>query len=318
MIAGAIIVNVVNKQQYGPQAVAQSYADAVNSGDMEKANKIAKVRIPKGAREDLLDPRFINASPDKLSDLKVGDTERSGNTARITMSYTVQGQEHSMQLHAEKKGKKGLFFDNWELQGPQVQPVTIDLPVSEMKVNDENFTTDVGSGVFALYPGTYNIEVPESKYLKGASKSITLGFADDPQKEPESVSLYVSPKEAFQKEVQSLVNKEIKKCVKSHDAAPKGCPFSIDTNSQSQGIKFKDDVKSGSIRWKLEKKPVVGATYSTATGGGVYFTKTSGEVSFTADSKKAGKKAWKSAKNLKFKVSGSVEIVGDRLKIKSF
>lgn len=319
VVAGIIVVNVVNKQQHSPQALAQSYADAVNSGDMKKANEIAKVRVPKGAREELLDPRFIESSPDKVSNVKVGQVDRKGDTAQIDMSYTISGQEHSMKLHAEKKGKKGLFFDDWQMQGPQVQPVTLDTPANKLKVNGEELDVEPGTAVYAMYPGTYDIESPDSKFLSGDKQSISLGYLSDQDKEePQEVRLRADVKDELNKEVEKLVNKKIDECEKSGDFEPKGCGFRVDPESSSQGVKFKDDVNEGDVHWKIEKRPKIYVSYSGTIGNGVYFSKEEGEVSFTADSKKAGKKAWKSINNQKFKVSGKVYIDGESVKIEDY
>ena len=59
-------------------------------------------------------------------------------------------------------------------------------------------------------------------------------------------------------------------------------------------------------------------SYSGTVGNGVYFSKEEGEVSFKADSKKAGKNAWKSIKNIPFKVSGKVYIDGESVKIEDY
>lgn len=319
VVAGIIVVNVVNKQQHSPQALAQSYADAINSGDMNKANEIAKVRVPKGAREELLDPRFIESSPDKIANVKVGEVDRKGDTAQIDMSYTISGQEHNMKLHAEKKGKKGLFFDDWQMQGPQVQPVTLDSPAKELKVNGEQIDVEPGSAVYAMFPGTYDIESPDSKFLSGDKQTISLGFLNEQDKqEPQEIRLRAEVKDALNKAVEKLVNKKIDKCVKSGSFAPKGCTFAVDMKSESQGLKIKDDVKEGDVHWKLKKRPKIYVSYSGTIGNGVYFSKEKGEVSFTADSKKAGKNAWKSAGNIAFNMSGKVFIEGDSVRIEDY
>ncbi len=319
VVAGIVVVNVVNKQQHSPQALAQSYADAVNAGDMKEANEIAKVRVPKGAREELLDPRFIESSPDKITDVKVDDVERRGDTAQIGLSYTISGQEHSVKLHAEKKGKKGLFFDDWQMQGPQVQPVTLESPSDKIKVNGEELNVEPGATVFAVFPGTYEVETPESKFLTGDTQSFSLGFlSEEDKEEPQEIRLRTDVKDELNKQVEKLVNKKLDKCIKSGSFAPKGCPFSVDTNSESQGLKIKDDVKDGDVHWKLKKRPKIYVSYSGTLGSGVYFTKEDGEASFTADSKQAGKNAWKSTSNQKFKMSGKVIIDGDSVKIEDY
>lgn len=315
VVAGVIVVNVVNKQQYGPDVVAQDYADAINAGDYAAANDIAALRIPQGAREELLDAKYFQASENKIVNMKITSTERRGDTAQIGMAYTVGGQEYTMNLHAEKDGKKGLFFDNWTLQGPQAQPVNLSVPTADVKVNGEDFTAQPGSAIYAVFPGSYTVESPDSKYVSGAKESGSYGFVSDNTQEPAELTLNAEVKDSFEKDVRDIVNDQIDKCIKSGKFKPDPCNFGVDPNTVSEGITLKEDVGDGNVKWKLEEKPEISAYFSPSFGEGSWSTTKPGKVSFTADSKELGiTDAW-SSEAFEFRMSGIVKIEGDKLKV---
>lgn len=318
VVAGIFVVNTVNKNQHGPAAAVQEYADAINAGDMETANDLAPVRVPQGANTDLLDPKYVESSPDKIESATVGDTQIDGDRALVTVNYKISGQDYNMQIFAQKDGKDGLFFDKWKLQGPQVQPVTLETPNKSLTVNGVDFTTKTADTVYAVFPGTYEFATPDSKYITGAKESASFGFVTDDKQEPPKVSLPASVKDNFAKDVKNLVDKKIDECIKSGKFEPAGCPFKVDTSQEADGVTVKDDVEDGDVHWKLEKAPEISASYSPTLGYGSYFTTKEGEVSFTMDSKSLGPDAWTSTKNGAFKIAGKVEIDGDQLKLTDF
>lgn len=318
VIIGAVVVNSVNRSQYGPDTVAQEYLTALENQDFAAANEIAAPTVPNGANEMLLDPKYAANSQEKIADARVEDTAINGDTATIQASYTLGGQPHELTLNANKEGRQGLFFDNWVLTGPVLQTIAIELPKIEgATINDQEFVAeDAGRTEYAVMPGTYAVATPDNKYVQAGSDQVTVGFSPTEQPQPASMNITVEPTDAFQTDVQKAVEDAINECAKKKDLEPEGCPFGIGGTDQRTGVNAIDDGVDGTVKYTITKQPRVSASMSPDLSAGSFFTSSVGKMEFTMDSETQGSGAWTGSGDLS--VSGSVTIEGDSVSIEFF
>lgn len=311
---GAIIVGVVNRSNHGPDKLAQDYIDKLSSGDMDGASSIAQPSVPEGSNEGLLDPKYVEASQDKISDAQVKDTQIDGDNAVVKTTYTLAGQQHSLDLKAHKDGKEGLFFDKWALDGPALQTIAVTAPKgSGSTINGKDFSNVGGTTSYAVYPGSYELSTPGSKYIEKATDETTVGFGGGDAQSATLTSRAKATK-AFSDDVDKAVKDKIKACEKTEEKAPKGCPMSVGEGSSS-GVSVKDDMVDKTVQWKVSV-PKVTAALDPNGSGGSFSSLSAMTYSFKADSKKMGKNKWMGSGSRH--IGGTVEIDGDKLKIKEF
>src|SRR5699024_10121385 len=81
VLVGFLVVGSVNKNNYGPDKVAEDYVAALNKGDFAAAEKIAASPRPEGTNVDLLSKEFTDASSAKIDKAKVESPPSTGTTA---------------------------------------------------------------------------------------------------------------------------------------------------------------------------------------------------------------------------------------------
>lgn len=313
LIVGIIVVNSVNRSQYGPDKVAQEYLTALEAGDYEAASAIAEPSVPETASTALLDPKFVEASADKLADVQVTDTQIDGDNAVINATYTMAGNSYDLALNATRDGRQGLFFDNWKLTAPPLAAITIPAPAGmTTTLNGQEFTAEEATTEYAVYPGTYQVEVESTDFVEGATDQATVALGDADSTAPVELDLPIQATGALNDEVQKQVEDKVDKCASdtknAESEAKDGCPFFLTPNGSEDPSPL-EDIEPGSMDWKVDKQPTVEVVLSDA-GSATFFTTTRGAISFTADSKRANY-TWTGDGSLS--MSGSVAIDGDKV-----
>ncbi|WP_349828802.1 nuclear transport factor 2 family protein [Brevibacterium litoralis] len=316
VIAGFVVVNRVNQQNYGPDTAAQEYLDAMTAGDWETVDSIAAPEVPEGASDALVDPAFLQDSEAPVTSAQIVGIEESGDTAVVDTTYVVDGQEYSLPITVVKEGRTGLFFDKWTVQPPQLPTLAMDLPFSEgLTVNGQEFTPPEDATTYAVLPGRYDVVAPGAKYYKESDDTVTLGFPTSTVPQEGAIELSVQATDDFQSDVQAAVEKKIRQCAKNNEVLNPGCPFNFDTEDEAQGIKTVDDVPDGTVKYSIDKQPTVVAELGSDLTSGSFYTNRNnrGEVSITADSEEAGSGAWEGS--MIFPAEGTVTIDGDELSV---
>src|SRR5699024_11175087 len=223
---GFLVVGSVNKNNYGPDKVAEDYVAALNKGDFAAAEKIAASPRPEGTNVDLLSKEFTDASSAKIDKAKVESSTVDGDKGTVVVSYELDGTAYNVELSAKKDGKQDLFFDKWSLTGPELNVVSLDIPAADgLTVNGEEYKAKSGTTSFAVYPGSYDFEIPSSTAHVNFPKAFTPGGEPkEGQVAPTTLNLDLSPTKAFKKEVQKQVEAELKKCFDNKSIEPK-CDF---------------------------------------------------------------------------------------------
>ena len=330
VLVGFLVVNTVNKNNYGPDKVAEDYVSALSKGDFEGAEKIAPSPRPEGTNLDLLTKEFTEASSTKVENAKVESSTVDGDKGKVIVSYDLDGTKYNVELPAKKEGKQDLFFDKWTLTGPALNVIALDVPASDgLSINGQEYKAKAGTTSFAVYPGNYDFEIPSSKWVSKASDTAAVNFPkafapgdkpNDDEVSPMTLNLDMAPTDAFGKEVQKQVEKELKKCFDTKDIKPK-CKFiKFDPTEIPVGgtdKKLDDLAKKNTAKWEMKDMPKVKADFSSGdTGTGSFFTEKPGKFDFTVQGTKQGSSYFSNGNPLS--VSGSVKIDGDKLSVEFF
>jgi hypothetical protein len=330
VLVGFLVVGSVNKNNYGPDKVAEDYVAALNKGDFAAAEKIAASPRPEGTNVDLLSKEFTDASSAKIDKAKVESSTVDGDKGTVVVSYELDGTAYNVELSAKKDGKQDLFFDKWSLTGPELNVVSLDIPAADgLTVNGEEYKAKSGTTSFAVYPGSYDFEIPSSKWVSEASDTAQVNFPKaftpggepkEGQVAPTTLNLDLSPTKAFKKEVQKQVEAELKKCFDNKSIEPK-CDFiKFDPSEIPVGgsdKKLDDLAKKDTAKWDMKEMPKVKASFGAGdTNTGSFFTEKPGKFDFTVDGKKAGSSYFSNGNSLS--VSGSVKVDGDKLSVEFF
>src|SRR5699024_7441463 len=83
VLVGFLVVGSVNKNNYGPDKVAEDYVAALNKGDFAAAEKIAASPRPEGTNVDLLSKEFTDASSAKIDKAKVESSTVDGDKGTV-------------------------------------------------------------------------------------------------------------------------------------------------------------------------------------------------------------------------------------------
>ncbi|HCG56683.1 MULTISPECIES: hypothetical protein [Brevibacterium] len=329
VLVGFLVVNTVNKNNYGPDKVAEDYVSSLSKGDFAAAEKIAPSPRPEGTNLDLLSKEFTDASSAKVENAKVESSKVDGDKGTVIVSYDLDGSKYNVELKAKNDGKQDLFFDKWSLTGPALNVIALDIPASDgLSVNGKDYTAQAGTTSFAVYPGNYDFTIPQSKWVGEAKDTAAVNFPQafapgekptNDEVSPITLNLDLAPTSAFQKEVQKQVEKELKKCFDNKDIKPK-CKFiKYDpTKSPVAGTdkKLADLAKKNSAKWDMKDMPKVEASFGSGdTTTGSFFTKKPGKFDFTVKGKNQGPYY---NNDVPLSVSGSVKIDGDKLSVEFF
>ncbi|MGO2861014.1 MAG: hypothetical protein ACTIC1_07655, partial [Brevibacterium sp.] len=330
VLVGFLVVHNVNKNNYGPDQVAEDYVSALSEGDFAAAEKIAPSPRPEGTNLDLLSKNFTDASSAKIENAKVDSSQVDGDNGTVVVSYDLDGSTYNVELTAKKDGKQDLFFDKWTLTGPALNVISLDIPAADgLSVNGEDYKAKAGTTSFAVYPGNYDFQIPSSKWVSEAEDTAAVNFPqafapggepNTDQVSPTTLNLDLSPTDDFQKEVQKQVEAELKKCFDNKSIEPK-CDFiKFDPTEIPVGgsdDKLDDLAKKDTAKWNMKDMPKVKADFGSGdTNTGSFFTEKPGKFDFTVQGKKAGSSYFSNGNTLS--VSGSVKINGDKLEVEFF
>lgn len=305
LIAGWLIVGHLNKTQHGPDNVVADYVNALKSGDAKAMKELASPNVTDEADETLLTGKAFKKASKEIKDIETSDPRINGDNAEQTVRYTVDGHSHSTTLKLHKDGKEGIFFDKWKLESPTVNNIMVrGSDIDEVSVNGQTIKLEDGEAKLAAYPGSYKVEVADSKYFDGSADDVSLGFSSSGVSIPTSVSLTRESNDALDEEVKRLVKKKVDECAKTSDPRTSGCPF-YSTNS---------DIKKGTVKWDIGSVPDI--SVSTTSDGQIrFYATTSLKVDYKAKSKSRSSGYWHLRSPASVYLSGSGTVKGDKVTI---
>lgn len=141
-IVAAIGISVANKMVYGPENQAEAYFDALSSGDASDALDLVRLDYPADERVLLTDD-VLDASGSHISAVSVGDVEVIGNSATVTVRYSIDGADQSQELTLEKTGSRFGVFDDWKIIDPGLATISVAAPgAPALEVNGKTIRVD--------------------------------------------------------------------------------------------------------------------------------------------------------------------------------
>ena len=314
VVVGALIVMNVNRSQYGPETVAQEYLDAVAAGDLAAAQEITPATVPNGANESLVDPDVFAASTSAIEDIQVSEADIDGDTATMTAAYTIDGQDYELPLTADKSGRQGVFFDQWTLQPPVLQTLSVNLTqTADATMNGEPVDLATGATEYAVMPGAYELVVPETTYTEEGSSGITVGFAPDAEPQPATLNVTIDVTDAYKEDVTEAVDKKLDECLESGDLETECGFFDRDSFANADEKETYDTLKSEGVEYEMTEKPQIVVTDYGVPGTGSFYTddENPGEVEAEVEDEDGAEYTLTS----ELRPSGTVTVDGDSISI---
>lgn len=251
-----IVFSVVNSQ-FSADKVVDKYVNAIATGNYEDANKMADPHA-ESYQKELVSNKAATAQKNKMLGLHVEQQEKlSDGSIQFDYAYTMDNKEQHDTVVAAPSGSRMLFFKNWEIRSSSlIKEIKFSTPqtFSSLNINGITIQPDVkptpGSFTFTnfnvkVYPGTYKVSLPKSKYYSSNTISITTDILGGSS----SDSLNVTPTDDLKKAIQDQVNKKLDACAATNEAKPKGCPI--------ESYMAEDPGRARNVKWKIDTYPSV-------------------------------------------------------------
>jgi hypothetical protein len=265
-VLAAVGVSVAGSMFFGPDKPVEKYFAALADGRASDALDLVRLDSPDEERVLLTDD-VLAGSDARIEDVRIGDVERSGNVANVTVEYTIGGAQKSQDVTLTKSGSRFVVFDDWKIVDPELGSIDVRAPgATGVEVNGRSIDVDgLDDGVrLSAFPGTYEVTpTAGSKFLSFESETFTVG------EDGESSSFEIEPTDELVAEVASQADQFVAACIARTEAQPAGCP------NRTYGYRLED------IRWTLDVKPTYDLT-SDYDGGWRFTTKTPGQASVRA------------------------------------
>lgn len=229
LIVLAVIVSIVFRVvRKDPYDVVKEYANAVASGDVDKALGYLDLEglnvLPKEAMEGALEEGEI-----EITDI-VGTT--MGKSYHSAVTYTYNGESDIALVNLTNNGN--AFAPKWEVSDGALGQLTV--------VGDEGSAVningvDVAPGAYQALPGSYAVSAGSNIFYDSDSDAQNLSWGGY---EYASGTLTVS--DAGGATVKKVLDTKVDECLGQGTFEPKDCPFSYNY--------FGDDTKVSDIKWK--------------------------------------------------------------------
>ncbi|WP_026645416.1 DUF4878 domain-containing protein [Bifidobacterium sp. AGR2158] len=306
IIVLSIVFSALNSSTFSASATAKQYIAAIESGDFNRANSIAKPQV----KNDQMKLLSNNAAPKdgRISNAQVIKEKANGNSKIVTVSYTLDGKEVTHDLKMIKRGSKAVFFTDWGVAEPMTTTINVTKPeaISALDVNGVEVTeknakdADDNAWSFTVYPGTYSVSAGKSKYLTSKAAQI-IASGDESTNSYASIS--VEATDALSDAIQQKVDEKLDACEKSTDFDPKGCPFSVYTYGDTKNVR--------NFTWSISDYPEV----EVDTDYGTFQTDYGTEVKYTYEHKDSDGWEPEDGDTTMSSMSGTFSVDGDKLTI---
>lgn len=269
---------------FSPQGPLNSYISAIAEGKYRQASKMVDPDVKNDARALLVDKVGSDAGH-RIQDVKASPVRQDRTTGQwvSTVTYSVDGVQHSADVTMQPDGKKFLIFNSWKIVTPLVKTLKIAVPktMTNVTVNgvdvdlshastakddapdseDDDMDVDTDDMVrysVPVYPGVYQVGVADSKYVTAKKVKISDTEENTAYVVPQATSAL---KDAVLAEVQNHVND----CIASSELNEKNCGFLNGDFRSDSSIAYSNVKRKVSNRPKLKELDVVSGTFSTDT-----------------------------------------------------
>ncbi|TPW76286.1 hypothetical protein [Schumannella soli] len=300
VIVGAVGLNIVGSTFFSPQSVAREYMNAIASGDLAKATKMAEPESTSRDDATLLESKEVLAKAEnRISDVQVGSV---GSTGYTRVTFSVDGHKQSISLQLARAGKQAVFFDKWVVDKSIAYPISVSASGADsVSVNGVDVAVSRKAGGYLsilAYPGVYDIGTPDSnKWLEADNAKVVVGaYGSDG-----AASIDIQPTAALQKEVEKQINANIDKCAASTEARPSGCPFYTYAYGDVQGLS-----------WKVDSYP----TIKIQNGSTLRFTGDGGKATATYQQRYSSSSPYTPRTSTDtFYLFGTIKVSGDKVTV---
>ncbi|MBW3095290.1 hypothetical protein KIH75_08075 [Bifidobacterium sp. 64T4] len=297
----AVTYVVLNATVFSATATAESYANAIASGDYSKATSMVDPKLS-GKEGQLLTSEASSKQGTGITDMKVTETRTQGNRAFVKLSYKLDNTPVEDALPLVQEGNKFLLFPNWRIETPLIKPLNLHVPkcVSELEVNGmriDNPNTGTYSGVYEtlkVYPGTYRITVPKSDFMTVDPVTLTTGMNGS------RGTLDAKATDKLKERLAAALKEKLDAC--STNGAGEGCPANPST--YFSGPTYRN------FSWKVEESPKVD---DVNLDSGLFFSE-AGKLKISYDWRLGGKWEHREASH-SFRLNGTFEMKGDSVTI---
>ncbi len=241
-------VTTLNLTVYSAAGFVASYLDAVARGDVDGAVRMPGVTTGARGTDELLAPAALAS----LTNIRlVRDTDDGNGRHTVLYGYTVGGSAGTSAFVVERSGVRLGVFSAWRF---------VDSPLSLLRVTVRNGAPGGADGIAANGvtlpdttpngPHSYRVLTPNrvvlshaSRYLTGAKVAALVG-------RPASVAeatVDIQPNRAFEREVQTELDRFLAACTTQKVLLPTGCPM---------GTQITDRIQDAPV-WSIVRYPVV-------------------------------------------------------------
>lgn len=305
---------ILNSTVFNPQKVADEYINAIATSQYDQASRMSDPQVPQNQQELVSDKA---AAKDKtmIGNQRVTstDTRKDGSTV-FTYTYTISGKETRDSITVIPSGKRFLIFNDWKVSTPLLKEVDFRVPqmvpmvnVNGIPVNlGDNQSDDSSSSSYRevklkVYPGSYTVSLPESKFLQGSELTVTTGSKSGDQVIPNT--LKVTPKDTLENAINEEIKKKVDACVSSKDPDEKACGFS------KNDIFTFSDIRN--LTWSVDQYPEI----SRLSLDDPQFFTTGGRLKAQYEDKSFDDQWKKEDQTLYIAYQGSYTVNGDKVEV---
>lgn len=247
VVALAAAFNILSTTVFSAKAVAQSYIQAVESGDYDRATQMSNLGLT-SKQSVLLTSAVGKKAKARISGATLGsETKNADGSRTYQVSYNFQGNNETSVITVKPTGKQYGVFDAWKITGGLVQDISLsadkaidEVTVGGVKVSLHSDESDDYGISYKVYPGVYEVVYEGSQYIKDFSAQVKSG---------DGVNIRAKATEKLKDDIAAQAKAKIDECAKSTSPSVEGCPFSSYISEDSDRYR--------NFSWSITKYPTV-------------------------------------------------------------
>ena len=227
LVAAAIAIPIVRSAAFGPESLVREYMAALETGDVAKAITLSGYTPVQSVEGSLLTNDIYSKATNRPSKSAISKVTVTGDTATIDVTYSTGSQTQHNTMTATRTSTAWLVVDHWKLDdGLPVASLSVNLEdtsvARDLTVNGIKLPDQVKEATqYAALPGTYQVEVAETKLLQGDSSTLNVPNGSA------SFTVRNRPTNAFMTAAMDAATKAVNDCAARTDYAMiDTCPFS--------------------------------------------------------------------------------------------
>jgi hypothetical protein len=241
-VLGSLLTGV-DRTVFGAKHAVTDFFAALQHRDANAA--IALIDNPLGL---VSTPSMLrNAGYRPPSSWTVAKVEGGFHSATAEVSYTVDGEKLEQTFSLIRVGYRSGVFSHWKIAGPSgaLPSINVLVPDTGILLAGDRISPQTPLRSGAVLPGSYLVTVPPNPLLT-LNRQIVARPEQDRDESGEPVMAEVSPTAGAK--LRSATKAALGHCAESTEAAPAGCPFSVQPSCS---------ITTGSGSWAITKFPAL-------------------------------------------------------------